>query len=223
MKKIISNNVLPKIFRVADQPLLIIDDFYSDPDSIRKRALEANYRPPPFGNFPGKTSFVGPEVQKELIEFVTEMATTYFSELLKFKIPIDLEGSECYYQIIDVPWDSVDEKFKVPHVDYRFKRGIVTIPALVYLNEPEQCSGGTAFFRHTPTGMYEIDSPAQFHSVYTSEESKWHMHNFVRMKYNRLIMYNGNLMHTALIGENAFGSTIGDCRLTQNIFLHMKI
>ena len=151
------------------------------------------------------------------------MAEKYFSKSIGFKKPVDIEGVECYYQAIDTPWELVQGEYKIPHVDYRFKKGIVTIPAMVYLNTPEQCSGGTAFYRHVKTGIYKIDSTSQFHSVYADMDSDWAMYDFIDMKYNRLVMYNGNLMHTAHIKNNAFGTTMEDCRLTQNIFLHVKI
>ncbi len=204
------------------EPLLIVDDFYSDPDSVRDNALSCAYSRPEYGNFPGKTAHVPTEAANVVCKKITEYAEKYFQKSIGFKIPIDMESRECYYQSIDVPWDEVDEAYKIPHVDYRFRKGLVTVPALIYLNKPEQCVGGTAFYKNVETNLFKIRSVQDFHFVYrNSPDSSWIIHNTVQMKYNRLVMYNGNMMHTAFIKPNYFGTEIENCRLTQNIFLHM--
>ena len=219
----IANNILPIVHKVIDRPLVVIDNFYENPDAVRKEAISSKYMPPIHGNFPGQTAFVPPETQSKVIPFVIAMAESYMAESLDVKIPVDIESTECYYQIIDKPWHKAPPAFRVPHVDYRFQRGIVTIPALVYLNLPDQCYGGTAFYKDSQTGLHSINSPAQFHKVYTSGENTWERHNYIPMRYNRLIMYDGNMMHTADIPPGRFGEELENCRMTQNIFLHVKI
>tara|TARA_Y100000592_G_C5470449_1_gene319156 strand:- start:2093 stop:2755 length:663 start_codon:yes stop_codon:yes gene_type:complete len=219
----IANNILPVIRKVIDRPLVVIDNFYENPDEVRQEAINSNYMPPIHGNFPGQTAFVSLETQSKIIPFVIALAENYMAEALDIKIPVDTESTECYYQIIDKPWHKAPQAFRVPHVDYRFQRGIVTIPALIYLNTPEQCLGGTAFYRDVRTGLHSVNSPAQFHKVYTGGQNTWQLHNYIPMKYNRLIMYDGNMMHTADIPADGFGEELENCRMTQNIFLHVKI
>jgi len=203
-------------------PLLVVDDFYSDPDAIRETALRLEYECPKHGNFPGKTAKVPEGISKTVLEKVTDYTEKYFQKSIGFKLPLDIESVECYYQSIDTPWEQVDECYKIPHVDYRFRKGLVTVPALIYLNKPQQCVGGTAFYKHIETNLFKIRSTQDFHHVYkASPDSSWALHNTVQMKYNRLVMYNGNMMHTAFIKPNYFGTSKEDCRLTQNIFLHM--
>lgn len=204
------------------EPLLIVDDFYTDPDAIRASALCEKFERPFYGNFPGRTALVPKHIREVVVDRVCEYAEKYFQKSIGFKIPLDIETEECYYQAIDTPWEDVESFYKVPHVDYRFRKGLVTVPALIYLNEPQQCVGGTAFYKHIETNLYKIRSVQDFHHIYKNlPDSSWAIHNTVQMKYNRFIMYNGNMMHTAFIKPNYFGTSIEDCRLTQNIFLHM--
>lgn len=93
--------------------------------------------------------------------------------------------------------------------------------AVLYLSRPEDCRGGTEFFRHIPTnserapyndheaqamgGKSAKELTAEILERDTLDESKWEMTMRVPMRFNRLILLRPWLWHTA-------GESFGDCR-----------
>jgi hypothetical protein len=111
------------------------------------------------------------------------------------------------------------------HVDTAHWSGIL------YLSRPEDCRGGTEFFRHLPTGTERApfdDEEARAHGYPAAKEmvarilerdtvddSKWEMTMRVPMRFNRLILLRPWLWHTA--GE-AFGDSLENGRLVYLMF-----
>ena len=95
--------------------------------------------------------------------------------------------------------------------------------AVLYLNKPAQCVGGTAFWRHKATGLTRFDpaeikragkSPVRTLNVLSADwndESKWEQTSLAEMKYNRLIVYSGRDFHSRW-PFSAFGKTLHDGR-----------
>lgn len=89
--------------------------------------------------------------------------------------------------------------------------------ALLYLNTPEQCRGGTAFFRHLPTdavrlrdGMTEEEQAVMVSDW--SDQKKWMPQSMVGMEFNRLLIYPTKMFHSRFPHE-AFGTSPEDGRL----------
>ena len=111
------------------------------------------------------------------------------------------------------------------HVDPSHWSGIL------YLSRPEDCRGGTEFFRHRATGTerapYNDEEAARYGYPSAKEmvdriitddgkdESKWEMAMRIPMRFNRLILLRPWLWHTA--GEN-FGDTLENGRLVYLMF-----
>src|ERR1700692_1781494 len=92
--------------------------------------------------------------------------------------------------------------------------------AIVYLNEPEQCEGGTAFYRHRETGLDNVpdfDSIEWHHAVSRTKKepealrktsqadgfdigSKWDQLSVVPMRFNRCIIFDSRQFHARLGG-----------------------
>jgi len=87
---------------------------------------------------------------------------------------------------------------------------------LLYLNRPEQCHGGTGFFRHRRSGLEGFhDQPAieraarklrlgeaelqQLTTEDARDPAQWVETDRVQMKFNRLVIYNGSLFHSHLV------------------------
>jgi len=90
---------------------------------------------------------------------------------------------------------------------------------LLFLNQPLECSGGTAFFQHVPTGLVKgnttelgnllLPLPELYHNgkYYWNQdkESKiWKMINYAEMISNRLIIFPSDYFHTAYHPINSF-------------------
>lgn len=96
--------------------------------------------------------------------------------------------------------------------------------AILYLNLPEHCSGGTSLFRHKETGADAYPRPHEIARLGRSpkrEQAKfikdfqnadaWEMTEVLEMKYNRLVLYPCTWFHSRFPRE-AFGTTPEDAR-----------
>lgn len=106
--------------------------------------------------------------------------------------------------------------------------------SVLYLNEPDQCSGGTAFWRHEALGLDRLPSKesligkgvnAEWFYAMMSREWKdltyWKQVNFVPMKWNRFITYPTCLFHSRYPFEG-FGTGPQDGRLIWICFYDLK-
>lgn len=87
---------------------------------------------------------------------------------------------------------------------------------LLYLNRPEQCHGGTGFFRHRRSGLegfhdrsaielaarkIRLGEP-ELQELITGDArdpAQWIETDRVQMKFNRLVIYNGSLFHSHVV------------------------
>lgn len=178
--------------------LIIVDDFYSDPETIRQKALNSEYHVPP-----NNTDRLAKTTE------CSEYDTRFMCELLQPYIERhhDVAGVAVLFRYTLAN----TQKKAHCHVDGSSFAGIV------YLTQPEHCAGGTSIFRHKPTGD-EIFNPLHKHMYDFLDESQWELVKEVEMVYNRLVMYPGQLFHS--ITPIFFGDNITNARLTQNIFIY---
>ena len=97
--------------------------------------------------------------------------------------------------------------------------------SVLYLNSPDQCQGGTAFWRHRHLGIdglpnredlakHSVDSDDFYKQIEHDWKVKelWEQTDFVPMKWNRFITYPTSFFHSRFPFE-AFGSGPKDGRL----------
>jgi hypothetical protein len=97
--------------------------------------------------------------------------------------------------------------------------GVTDFVSLLYLNKPEDCHGGTAFYRHIPSGLdgfhdlkkvslylekanISLKELVSIVETDARDSSKWMQVDMIRMKYNRLIAYNGRIFHSHVFDFN---------------------
>jgi hypothetical protein len=197
--------------------VVVIDNFYENPEKVRSLALQVDYRDVTQLNYPGFqsiNSFSSPGLEKRFSEILgRELDNNPQVTFGKFRIMLKETASE-----LNV------------HVD-----GHAQWTGVLYLNTPEQCRGGTAFYRHKATGLegppkaeqlshlgYDKvdDFQTRIIRVDTSNQSAWSVSQMVSMRFNRLVLFRGNALfhcHT-----ESFGSNKVDGRLTQNFFFNEK-
>ncbi|WP_448659861.1 DUF6445 family protein [Sphingomonas sp. CJ99] len=192
--------------------MMIIDDFLENAEALRDAALRLDY-PENAAAFPGRNSR-----QRINIDGLVEGCSQFLGEPLR---PIEPRQSHAKCRITlagDVGRASV-------HVDSAHWSGIL------YLSRPEDCRGGTEFFRHKPTGMDRAplnDAEAHAHGYPSGPEmtqailekdtldpDQWEMTMRVPMRFNRLALLRPWLWHTA--GE-AFGDSLENGRLIYLMF-----
>ena len=172
--------------------LLIIDNFYSNPDSVRNFALSQEFAVR--GNFPGMRtkSFLTDDV-KSAIEHWMSFAgpvTNWFED----------QGYTGAFQIAtaqDRTWIHADH--------YNTWAGVC------YLTPDAPHTAGTALYRHKESG--EFRRSAADHEGY--DYTKWDKFDVVGNKYNRLVIYRGDLFHASV---DYFGDNIHNGRLFQTFF-----
>lgn len=195
--------------------LIIVDDFLDNPQQLREAALRLTY-PQVQGAFPGRNS-----VERIDIGGLANQVSRLVGEHVEPMPPPQSHGKCRITLASDVG------KAKV-HVDGAHWSGIL------YLSRPEDCRGGTEFFRHKATNTDRApydDLEAAGHGFASArqmvteildrdsrDDSKWEMTMRVPMRFNRLILLRPWLWHTA--GEN-FGDSLQNGRLVYLMFFAM--
>jgi len=195
--------------------LIVVDDFFSPKDAaaLRQRALELTY-PEQDGAFPGRNS-----LERIQIGGLAEAVSRLTGEPLAPITPPQSHG-----------------KFRITLAGDKGRAGVhidrgAQWSGILYLSRPEDCRGGTEFYRHLDTGterapfsQEEIEamgfSTAQeMHSRVIEKDgldpAKWEMTMRVPMRFNRLVLLRPWLWHTA--GE-AFGDSLESGRLVYLLF-----
>jgi len=191
--------------------MIIVDDFMDDPHSLRKAALGLKYREGS-GAFPGRNSEMRIDVTG-----MDQQVSRLVGESVRGQ-PAPQAHAKCRLSL------AKDTGMAKVHVDPSHWSGIL------YLSRPEDCRGGTEFFRHLRTGTertaYTDEEAADYGyasvkdmvrgvSKDSLDDSKWEMTMRVPMRFNRLILLRPWLWHTA--GES-FGDTPENGRLVYLMF-----
>lgn len=193
--------------------LIIVDDFLDNAQALREAALGLEY--PDLGPtvFPGRNSR-----QRIAIEGLAQQASRLVGEQLEPMPPPQAHGKFRLTRADDTGTGKV-------HVDDAHWSGIL------YLSRPEDCRGGTEFFRHRATGAERmpLDDEEMCRLGYGSRQQladdllwrdgtrdeAWEMTMRVPMRFNRLVLLRPWLFHTA--GE-AFGDRPENARLVYLMF-----
>ena len=193
--------------------LIIIDDFLENVHELRDAALRLTY-PAQEGAFPGRNSLERLEIGG-LVQKVSDLVR----EPLKVISPPQ-SHAKCRISL------AKDEGRAKVHID----RG-AHWSGILYLSRPEDCRGGTEFFRHRRTGtdrapINEVELAATGYSSYqevhreiiekdSNDDSKWELIMQAPMRFNRLILLRPWLWHTA---GPAFGDSMENGRLVYLMF-----
>jgi len=189
---------------MADLSAIIVDDFYDDIDAVREMAMKLEFGVP--GNYPGRrTDPVWTESTKKLIQDIIRPIAgkiTYW--------PDTYTGAFQYTTSRDRSWIHADSG--------------TTWAGVLYLTPDAPLSAGTGLYKHKETGherapinpdgsintklLDEINKDSQ-------DMTKWELVDRIGNKYNRLILYRGDLFHMSL---DYFGQDIKDGRLFQTFF-----
>lgn len=244
-------------------PALIVDSFYRDPDHVRAFAMALRYKVP-LSSQPGHVAAASMDLGP-LVAFAYEHIGHWY-----FQSPQAMQsgGGACqFFRTECVDGEPVRPLPQRPHADHALLNG------LIYLNKPEQCCGGTSFFRHHPTGAealfprelmsgrcpdgrfaqswmpdaavkermwrhgaqrgFERACEAGLASSYDAywelvtnapgaqagpilgSCGEWELTRVIEMKYNRLVLFPGFLLHSDHFEPGRFGDGPETWRMTQ--------
>ncbi len=191
--------------------LIVVDDFLDNAEGLREAALGLTY-PEQEGAFPGRNS-----QERINIAGLDDVVSQLVGEPLR-----PLNGLSHHKSRLTLAADKGRARV---HIDPSYWSGIL------YLSRPEDCQGGTDFFRHLPTGTERapVDAAelralgyASYEEMHEGiieqdslDESKWECVMRVPMRFNRLVLLRPWLWHTA---GPAFGDRPENARLVFLLF-----
>jgi hypothetical protein len=111
----------------------------------------------------------------------------------------------------------------LPHVDDGH------VSSFLYLNPAPQCWGGTAIYRHLPTGKiasYQVGSDLEWMCRQpltrnlTTSTDEWKLETLVEMRFNRFVAFNSSTIHKIYWPDDKspYKPHIAKARLTLNNF-----
>jgi len=224
-------------------PVIIIDDFLLNVDKVRELALSV-----PYSNEPQKMHaspgcrFVS-HIRWDLHKVVKSFYSHWIYENFNYQCKFEGKKSDLFtFTIIDTA-EPLDVHQVYPHVDLDYDDGEYLggnhashVAALVYLNKPEECVGGTAIYKHKKIKSHLVKSRKDYDLMrkYEKEMNKNPIHHrdtninddphkyyelseLVEMKYNRLVLYPTFLFHHPFYSPNDFNTP--NCRIAINAFI----
>ncbi len=189
--------------------LIITDDFYQDPNPVRQYALNQEFTV--YGNYPGqRTRPVFYDSLKDSIQYLVQHAGGKIIQFEEFEYNTAFQ----YTTAKDSSWIHSDQT--------------TMWAGVCYLTPDAPLTAGTALYKHKATGLYKaaVKADGSYDSelmdkIYLDSRdlSKWEMVDIVGNKYNRLVLYRGDLFHSSL---DYFGTNQYDGRLFQTFFFNTE-
>jgi hypothetical protein len=200
--------------------IIVIDDFYADPDAVRALAMQGVYDST-LAYYPG----VHAKIDKaELAPLFAQIAAIVNA------VSGPICGPEAFvsdFSFVTTPARQMLAGQKHPHVDG------LPLAGVAYLSP--QLTVGTSFFRHIPTGLALVrnDEDDRRYSAWLLEHGEatqpatydvtdhptWEQLHMLEGRYNRMVMYPGNLFHAIAMVDVPAELTIDTARLTQRFFV----
>jgi hypothetical protein len=126
-------------------PVVVIDDFYRHPEAVRRLALSLSFHHHN-GNYPGSFASISLPLGPVLETLVTVCGDQLGHLLGPHRYYLD-----CLFGMIDGDPGKLNAMQRQPHFD-----NFCDAAAVIYLNPPEHCAGGTSFWRHRGTALVRV-------------------------------------------------------------------
>ena len=195
-------------------PIVYIDNFYKNPDKVRNLALRTpgTKNPRILGGVPGERvdiSFNLEHIWPIWIEIAENVYGLKQEERKAFEM-------SCMNTSFSVNVTQSNHRRRLPHIDLPDvkDRGWA---GLVYLNKPKECKGGTGFYTYKGQQVNPRQDGIWQEEYVNDSVGPWELIHLAEMKYNRMIMYPANVLHTPYDKEGFFTDDV--YRLVQAFFL----
>lgn len=180
--------------------ILIIDNFYENPDEVREFALSLDFNIE--GNYPGnRTSAMVDEdwrdYIKEYLESIINRRITVFPYEYNTAFQLTTETSKTWI-----------------HHDAMSYAGVV------YLTPNPSLDSGTGIYRHKETGIMKHSEGERDFNKEVTEESDWELVAEAKNVYNRLVIYDSMYYHKSVVP--GFGTDKNTGRLFQTFFFEAE-
>jgi Family of unknown function (DUF6445) len=197
--------------------VIVVDDFYDDPDAIRDLALTLPYRKKPGATYPGREAASDHDWRG-----VRERLRSHIDEPCDEECPKDPPFRQGKFRLAL----AADEQERIDrvHVDQQRWSGIV------YLTRPGDSAGGLALYRHRASGLVtwpgtwlRANVPELFSLprpeaavrllAYCADPENFEQIGLIPMAYNRAILLMAQVLHGT---GRAFGNSPEEGRLSQH-------
>ena len=182
--------------------VLLIDNFYNNPDEVREYALSLPYRNDVHGEHFWRTT---PRLNLNIIpNLESYIGTKIERDHLWVEHPEDeyVEMNMSFYKVINNPDEDYVRANHIHH-DWTHWSGIV------YLSPDISPSNGTQLWRHKLSGdefAYGDDTfsinDARYDLRCDEPAENWEKTDYIAYKYNRLFLFRGTMFHSSAHTES---------------------
>ena len=187
------------INKLSPRPsVIIVDDFYEDPDEIRKIALNEEFNVK--GNYPGgRTKSFATLSLKNRFEMIIGKKITYW--------PDGYNGAFQFTTSENKSW---------------IHRDLTDYGAVIYLTPNAPANSGTILYRHLSSGKQYASNPSDEKMLNDdgNNEAAWEQVDVIGNKYNRCFLFDGKCSHKSNV---YFGNDKYDGRLFQTFFFNTNL
>ena len=196
-------------------PIVYVDNFYKNPDMVRKLALDLPTTSDPriLGGVTGSrvaTFFDFRQIYPIWVEIAENVFNLRKEEQEKFEAAM-------FSTPFSVNVTQSQGRPDLPHIDLPSinSRGWAGV---IYLNKGDECKGGTGFYTYKGHQINPQEHDGIWDKAYVNDSiGPWELIHLAKMQYNRMIMYPATVMHTPYDKPGFFeGDTY---RLAQVFFL----
>ena len=189
------------------QPLIALDDFAADPETLRAAAREAGFSPG-LHHYPGIRAPLPEAYLRGQLPIIAEALSRAFAR------PMQVEVIDASFSIVTTAPRELTIPQRLPHVD---AHGTERIALIHYLSDGD---GGTAFYRHRSTGFETVDAarapiyrgqleaelrhagPPPLEYI-NGDTHLFERHTLADAAYNRAYLYRSFLLHSGAIAADA--------------------
>jgi hypothetical protein len=185
---------------VSPQSLVVVDNFYENPDEVRRFALQQTFRYSPSYH----------KGRRTLFSFRTDILKDKFEKILGWKIKNwEHHGINGVFQICKTG-DAV-----VYHTDLQQYAGVL------FLTPDAPPNAGTSLYRSRITRKMKLYSGEDYGKVFGRghlDPTDFEVVDVVGNVYNRLVLFDSQMIHAA---SSYFGDCPENCRLFQLFFFDL--
>jgi hypothetical protein len=211
---------------------VVIDDFYKYPDLVRDLALKMKRSDDPFliQELPGERCF---QEVKGLRDNIRPVFDKYCLDQSLWKREINVETYNQQFNTTEFMVNFMNEDTvvnkpfsNIPHQDVYWGEpdALFQFGVMIYLNLPEECAGGTNVYSYRGKMSYDnfnqIEKPSGFDEKVDSNDSafdfirdwiydetrEWKVEHEFEMRYNRVVIIEAGVMHSANVGRSMFNN-----------------
>ncbi len=208
----------------SQSQVLVLDDAFDNAGELEAFGRGDAVFAQPATAYPGLNAPLPADALAPLIETLRPLLENTFG--VPANAPLGCNG---YFGLVTLKPEDLTPSQSIPHVDHVGARGLA---AVAYLCGEDQ--GGTGFYRHRSTGFERLttDNILTYTSVLDAEMRAGPPSGYavgdhplferigaVAARYNRLVVYNCNLLHSGQVDPARLSADPAKGRLTLNLFI----